>query len=90
LMAACLPKALGEVINLGSRAETRIIDLAKIILKLTRSKSGIEFHPLPVDDPRRRYPDMSKAEKMLGWMPKISLDQGLERTITWFRGKTKI
>ena len=90
LTAVWLPKASGEVINLGSGIETRIIDLAKIILKLTGSKSGIEFHSLPVDDPRRRYLDISKAEKMLGWMPKISLDQGLERTITWFRGKTKI
>ena len=87
LTAAWLPKASGEVINLGSGIETRIIDLVKIILKLTRSKSGIEFHPLPVDDPRRRCPDISKAKKILGWMPKISLEQGLERTITWFRRK---
>jgi UDP-glucuronate decarboxylase len=90
LRATYLPGASGEVINVGSGVETRIIDLANIILKLTGSKSRIEFHPLPVDDPRRRCPDMSKAEKILGWMPKISLDQGLERTITWFRGKTQI
>jgi len=87
LTAAWLPKASGEVINLGSSVETRIIDLAKIIVKLTESKSGIEFHPLPVDDPRRRCPDITKAEKMLGWKPKISLQQGLARTITWFRRK---
>ena len=87
LRAACLPEASGEVINLGSSMETRIIDLAKIILKLTESKSEIEFHPLPVDDPKRRCPDIEKAEKLLGWKPKISLQQGLARTITWFQRK---
>lgn len=87
LKAACLPEASAEVINLGSGMETRIIDLAKIILKMTRSKSGIEFHPLPVDDPRRRCPDIGRAEKLLGWKPKISLQQGLARTITWFQRK---
>ena len=88
LRDTCLPEASGEVINLGSGIETRIIDLAKIILKLTRSKSGIELHPLPVDDPRRRCPDITKAEKMLGWKPKISLEQGLTRTIAWFKRKS--
>jgi len=87
LMATCLPEASGEVINLGSDVETRITDLAKIILKLTGSKSGIEFHPLPVDDPKRRCPDIGKAEKILGWKPKISLQQGLARAITWFQRK---
>ncbi len=85
LRATYLPEVSGEVINLGSRVETRIIDLAKIILKLTGSKSGIEFHPLPVDDPRRRCPDISRAEKILRWRPKISFEQGLARTIKWFR-----
>jgi len=84
LRATCLPEASGEVINIGGGVETRIIDLAKIILKLTGSKSGIEFHPLPVDDPGRRCPDISKAEKLLGWEPKISLREGLKRTIAWF------
>ena len=85
LRATYLPEASGEVINLGSRVETRIIDLAKIIVKLTGSKSEIEFHPLPVDDPKRRCPDIGKAEKLLRWMPKISLERGLAKTITWFR-----
>ena len=88
LKAAWLPKTSGEAINLGSDVETRIVDLAKIILKLTGSKSGIEFHPLPVDDPRRRCPDISKAEKLLGWKPKISLEQGLARTVKCFRRKS--
>jgi len=88
LRATCLPEASGEVINIGGGVETRIIDLAKIILKLTGSKSGIEFHPLPVDDPGRRCPDISKAEKLLGWEPKISLEEGLARTISWFQKHT--
>jgi len=87
LRATCLPEASGGVINLGSGVETRIIDLAKIILKLTGSKSGIRFHPLPMDDPKRRCPDIGRAEKLLGWKPKISLEQGLPRTITWFQRK---
>jgi UDP-glucuronate decarboxylase len=87
LRAACLPEASGEVINLGSSRETRIIDLARNIVKLTGSKSEIEFHPLPMDDPKRRCPDIGRAEKLLRWKPKISLDQGLEKTVIWFRRK---
>lgn len=80
-------KASGEVINLGGRKETQIIDLAKIIVKLTRSKSEITFQTLPEDDPKRRCPDTSRAKKLLGWKPKISLGEGLAKTITWFRRK---
>jgi UDP-glucuronate decarboxylase len=85
LKTTYLPEASGEVINLGSKVETCIIDLAKIILELTRSKSKIEFHPLPIDDPKRRCPNIDKAKKLLGWKQKIRLQQGLTRTITWFQ-----
>ena len=81
LKATYLPEASGEVINLGSKVETPIIDLAKIILELTNSKSKIEFHPLPVDDPKRRCPNIDKAKKLLGWRQKIRLEDGLARTI---------
>jgi len=87
LRATFLSEASGEVINVGSGVETQIIDLAKIILELTESKSEIEFHPLPMDDPVRRCPNVGKAEKLLGWKSKISLQQGLTRTITWFQRK---
>lgn len=87
LKATYLPEASGEVINLGSSIETRIIDLAKIILKLTRSKSEIKFQSLPVDDPKMRCPDMGKAEKLLKWKTKNSLQQDLARTISWFQKK---
>jgi len=85
IMAAWVPEASGEVINLGSHEETRIVDLAKMVLDLTDSKSKIEFHPLPVDDPKRRLPNVSKAKRLLGWEPKTSLKRGLLRTIKWFR-----
>ncbi len=75
----------GEVVNIGNNEETKIIDLANLIIKLTNSSSGIEFHPLPKDDPRRRCPDISKAVKLLGWKPTIKLEEGLKRTIKWFK-----
>ena len=75
----------GEVINIGNDKETRIIDLAKLIIKLTNSTSTIEFHPLPEGDPKRRCPDISKAKRLLRWEPKVVLEEGLRRTIEWFR-----
>ena len=85
LKAAWVAEASGEVVNLGSGVETRIVDLARMVLELTGSGSEIEFHPLPVDDPRRRCPDIRKAKEILGWEPKVGLEKGLERTILWFR-----
>lgn len=85
LRAAYMPQAGGEVINLGSVRETRVIDLAYLIRELADSKSQIEFHPLPHDDPRRRCPDIRNAMKVLGWQPRISLEDGLARTIEWYR-----
>jgi len=87
LKAAWVAEASGEVVNIGGGVETQIVDLARMILDLTGSGSEIEFHPLPVDDPRRRCPEVSKARKLLGWKPKISLKQGLLRTIKWFRDR---
>jgi len=81
--------ATGEVVNVGNPEEVTILELAQRIKKLTGSASPITFHPLPEDDPRRRCPDTGRAEKLLVWKPKISLEEGLVRTITWFRGKHK-
>lgn len=75
----------GEVVNVGNPQETTILQLAKRVKELTRSKSQLTFHTLPKDDPKRRCPDTSKMGKLLGWKPKISLEQGLKRTIEWFR-----
>jgi len=77
-------KTDGEVVNVGNPQEVTILQLAKRIKELTKSRSHLTFHLLPKDDPKRRCPNTSKIEKLLGWKPKISLEQGLERTIKWF------
>lgn len=73
-------------INLGNPHEYTIMQLTGLILKLTNSKSKIIFKKLPQDDPQRRQPDISKAKKLLGWEPVTPLEEGLRRTISWFRG----
>ena len=77
----------GEVINLGNPEEYKIIDLAKKIIEKTNSNSKIIFEPLPEDDPKRRCPDITKAKKILNWEPRISLEEGLEKTIKYFYSK---
>ena len=74
----------GEVVNIGNNQETRIIDLAQFIIRLTNSSSSIEFYPLPEGDPKRRCPDTCKAVTLLNWKPRIGLEEGLGRTIEWF------
>ena len=76
-------------LNLGNPDEFTVIELAKKILNLTNSKSKIKFLPLPKDDPKKRQPDITKAKKLLNWQPATSLDQGLEKTIYWFKQKIK-
>ena len=90
LKTAWIPEASGEVINIGSVEEIRIIDLAKKIIDLTGSTSEITFHPLPQDDPKRRRPDTSKAQKIIEWKPKKSLKDGLMNTIKWFQRQKNI
>ena len=74
-------------INLGNPAERTITDFATLILQLTGSRSTIERHPLPVDDPTRRRPVIDRAEERLGWRPEIALEDGLGRTVDWFRSQ---
>lgn len=90
MLLAVNEKAKGEVVNIGSAQETTILQLAKKIKKLTESNSQLTFHPLPRDDPKRRCPDTSKMLNLLGLKPKIKLEQGLERTIKWFREKQNL
>ncbi len=71
-------------VNLGNPMELSIILFAKKIKELTHSKSKIVYNPLPIDDPKVRQPNISLAKKRLHWEPKIGLDEGLTRTITWF------
>ena len=72
-------------INLGNPEEFTILELAETIIRLTNSPSRIEFRPLPPDDPVRRQPDISLAREVLGWSPKVGLEEGLKRTIAWFK-----
>jgi UDP-glucuronate decarboxylase len=75
---------LGPV-NIGNPEETILIDLAKRIIKMTGSKSKIIFDKLPEDDPKKRNPDISLAKKVLKWSPTVSLDEGLEKTVEYFK-----
>src|SRR3989338_5262985 len=79
-----------EPVNIGNPYEFTMLELAEKILKLTGSNSAIAFHPLPVDDPKQRRPDITKARTILSWEPKVMLDEGLERTIPWFREQMKL
>src|SRR5690606_22734316 len=67
-------------INLGSQQEMTVREIADMVLKLTGSSTRLEFHPLPSDDPTRRRPDISKARRVLGWEPRVSLAVGLAET----------
>jgi UDP-glucuronate decarboxylase len=72
-------------INMGNPGEFTMIGLAEKVLRLTGSKSKLIHMPLPQDDPKQRRPDISKAKQLLGWTPTIELEQGLERTIAYFK-----
>ena len=74
-----------DPVNIGNPHELKIIDLAKLIIKLTNSKSRIIFNPLPEDDPKLRQPDITRAKKLLKWSPKVDLEKGLRETIEWFK-----
>ena len=71
--------------NLANSQEIRIWELSQKIKQLTGSVSSLTFHLLPEDEPRRRCPDVNKAERLLGLEPVVELEQGLQRTIKWFR-----
>lgn len=75
----CLP------VNIGNPDEMCLIDLARAILRISQSKSKITYRQLPVDDPKQRRPDISRAKKYLKWRPEVTLEDGLRRTIEWFR-----
>lgn len=87
LKIATSPKAKGETVNIGNALETRIIDLAHLVKRLTNSDSNVTFHPLPEDDPKRRKPDITKAKCLLNWQPEVPLEEGLKKTIEWFKLK---
>ncbi len=73
-------------INIGNPQEFTIIDLATAVIELTGSRARIVHRPLPQDDPRQRSPDITRAQKLLGWKPQMNLKEGLKRTIAYFDG----
>jgi UDP-glucuronate decarboxylase len=75
---------LDEAVNLGNPHEVTMLDLARLVISLVGSRSRIEFRPLPADDPRQRCPDISRAERLLHWTPKVPLEEGLTNTIEYF------
>ncbi len=75
----------GEVVNLGNPEEHTILQFAERIVEIAGSASQIVHEPLPTDDPQRRRPDISRARRVLGWEPEITLDEGLRRTLDFFR-----
>jgi UDP-glucuronate decarboxylase len=79
------PENFTGPVNLGNPAECSILELAGTIIRMTGSRSTIAFHPLPGDDPCRRCPDIALAREVLGWTPRVSLEEGLEKTIAYFR-----
>jgi dTDP-glucose 4,6-dehydratase len=72
-------------VNLGNPEEVTVLQLAQTIVRLAGSKSKIEFRELPVDDPKQRRPDISRARRLLEWEPKVALEEGLGRTLEYFR-----
>ena len=84
-LLAVLEKGDDLPVNLGNPSETTVLELARLVIRLTGSQSEVEFRPLPADDPRRRCPDIARARSLLGWEPRIELEEGLVRTIEYFR-----
>jgi len=76
---------ISDPVNVGNPAELSVLEFAKTIRALAGAKSEIVFKPLPVDDPKVRQPDITKAREKLGWEPRVPLEEGLKKTIDWFR-----
>jgi UDP-glucuronate decarboxylase len=72
-------------VNLGNPVEHTMLELAELVIRFTKSSSGLEFLPPPLDDPRRRRPDIALAQRKLGWEPSTGIEEGLTRTIHYFR-----
>jgi dTDP-glucose 4,6-dehydratase len=72
-------------VNVGNPVELTMLEFAERIQRLTGTSSPIVFQPLPEDDPKRRKPDIGKAKRVLGWEPKVSLEDGLRETIAYFQ-----
>jgi dTDP-glucose 4,6-dehydratase len=78
-----------DPVNLGNPDEMSVLEFARKVIDVTRSKSSIVFKDLPVDDPRVRQPDITKARKILGWDPKVRLGDGLKKVLKYFEGRAR-
>jgi len=79
--------SIHQPINLGNTEERSVVEIARLVLTATRSRSQLTFLPRPTDDPRVRRPDIARAKRLSGWTPKISIEEGILRTVDWFRSK---
>ncbi len=84
------PQGFTGPVNLGNPGEFQIRELAEMIIRLTGSSSKIDYRPLPMDDPKRRQPDITLAKENLGWEPKVKVEDGLKKTIEYFRERIEI
>ena len=82
-----MASTVNEPVNIGNPHEMSIEDMARLIIKMTGSTSQVVFKPLPTDDPKVRQPDITRARTLLGWEPKVPLEEGLTSTIEYFRRK---
>lgn len=76
-------------LNLGNPAERTVTELAELVLGITGSTSELQYHPLPVDDPARRRPVITRAQDRLGWYPDVGIEEGLRRTVEWFAARPR-
>jgi dTDP-glucose 4,6-dehydratase len=79
--------ATNDPVNIGNPQEMTIEEIARTIIRMTGSSSRIVYRPLPEDDPKVRQPDITRARTLLGWEPKVGLEEGLTRTLEYFRKK---
>jgi dTDP-glucose 4,6-dehydratase len=86
-IVAMIDSAEGGPVNLGNPEEFTVADFARLVLRLTGSDSPVEYLPLPVDDPTRRCPVITRASQALGWQPQVRVEDGIRRTIEWFRSR---
>ena len=84
---ALMESSVNEPVNIGNPHEMTIAEMARLIIQMTGSRSELVFRPLPTDDPKVRQPDITRARTLLGWEPKVALEEGLGATITYFRTK---
>jgi len=88
LLAMFKPCTAGEVFNLGSTQELTVLEFAAMIIRLCNSSSVVIFEPDRIDDPERRRPDITKAQRVLGWRLKVGTEEGLRHTIKWFSSRS--